>query len=235
MRALASLRTKLSLLWAVSLVCGNCALSAPRFVLDVSETPKLEDWGRQALRTAKEWHPRIVNLLLSDGFVVHEQIVLRIKKSKKGIAGTSGAKITIHSNWVDSHPEDLGLVIHELVHVVQRYPKHEPGWITEGIADYIRWAIYEGKPLKEFPVPDQPQAFRGGYQVAAGFFLWLETHRSAGIVRQLNRIQRGGGYREDWVKEKTGASWKELWHEYRGFRRRLNRTKSSATPIDPSQ
>ena len=27
------------------------------------------------------------------------------------------------------------------------YPDFDPGWLTEGIADYIRWHLYEEKPL----------------------------------------------------------------------------------------
>ena len=40
--------------------------------------------------------------------------------------------------------------IHELCHVVQSYPNGNPLWVTEGIADYVRWAIYEKKPHQWF-------------------------------------------------------------------------------------
>jgi hypothetical protein len=53
--------------------------------------------------------------------------------------------ITISGKWITEHPDDLGMVIHELVHVVQGYPnsRHKAGWLVEGIADYIRWWRYE--------------------------------------------------------------------------------------------
>ena len=33
--------------------------------------------------------------------------------------------------------------MHELVHVVQQYRRRPPGWLVEGIPDYIRWYLYE--------------------------------------------------------------------------------------------
>ena len=40
--------------------------------------------------------------------------------------------------FASEHPEDTGMVIHELTHIIQNYPSPDPGWVTEGIADYIR-------------------------------------------------------------------------------------------------
>ena len=48
--------------------------------------------------------------------------------------------------------EAIGSVVHELVHVVQEYGRarrenpeatRSPGWLVEGLADYIRWFLYE--------------------------------------------------------------------------------------------
>ena len=63
-----------------------------------------------------------------------------IRKEANFPAFTSGATITINGKWIAEHPDDLGRVIHELVHGVQSYPgrRGAPGWLTEGIADCVR-------------------------------------------------------------------------------------------------
>ena len=50
------------------------------------------------------------------------------------VGGTAGARIGVSSGWVKKRPGDFGLVIHELVHVIQDYRGGGVGWVTEGIA-----------------------------------------------------------------------------------------------------
>ena len=40
------------------------------------------------------------------------------------------------AQWISDHPDDFGMVIHELIHVIQAYPAagDKPGWLVEGIA-----------------------------------------------------------------------------------------------------
>jgi hypothetical protein len=182
--------------------------------LDVSEVPELQAWGETARDLLVRWHPRIVNLLPSEGFVAPRRIELTLRKSDQGVGGTSGQRIVVSSHWIEKHPEDLGLVIHELVHVVQGYPKPHPGWITEGIADYVRWAIYEGKPLAWFPAGRKPDGYLAGYRVAAGFFLWLESDAAPGIVKKLNTRMRKQTYDDALFEEATGKTLDVLWGEY---------------------
>jgi hypothetical protein len=111
--------------------------------------------------------------------------------------------------------EDIGCVYHELVHVIQNYGLRVSGWLTEGIADYLRWAIYEGKSQDWFPFTDKPQGYRDSYQVAGGFFLWLESDRCPGVVNKLNTALRKRTYKdESFFKEETGRTIDELWADY---------------------
>ena len=183
--------------------------------LDVSATPDLKDWGEKARRTVIQWYPRLCNVLPTKGFTPPCTVTLRFKKTDKGIAGTSGSLIVISSHWVESHPEDIGFVVHELTHVVQDYGNSGgPWWITEGIADYIRWAIYEGKPLAWFPRPRKSGAYKQGYRVTAGFLLWLESDKAPGIVKKLNTAMRRHAYSDAVFKDATGQSLDALWNEY---------------------
>ncbi len=182
--------------------------------LDTTEVPEYAEWGRTAQRLMQDWYPRITNLLSSPSATSPSEISLKLKQSEKGIAATSGTKIVVFSSWIEKHPEDFGVVIHELTHVIQQYPSKNPGWVTEGIADYIRWAIYEGKPLRFFPVPKGDDGYKKGYQVAAGFFLWLETYEAPGIVRRLNTAMRNSEFEISLFKKLTGDDIDTLWKRY---------------------
>lgn len=183
--------------------------------LDVSQVPDLKDWGVDAAHLILEWHPRICNLLPTKGITPPREITLRIVQSNEGVAATSGNVITVSSHWIEKHPEDIGLTIHELVHVIQGYPNADSWWITEGIADYIRRVVYEGQPRRFFPIPQKDQGYQQGYNTAAGFLFWLETERAPGIVNRLNTALRTGTYDESLFQEQTKQSLDELWADYR--------------------
>ena len=72
----------------------------------------------------------------------------------RGVAATRGTQVQCSADWFrrNLRGEAKGAVVHELVHVVQQYGRarttnpdavRPPGWLTEGIADYIRWYLYE--------------------------------------------------------------------------------------------
>lgn len=182
--------------------------------LNAEQVPHLQPWGEQARELMIEWHPRLSNMLSSKGFEPATEIHLMLKKTEKGVAATSGRTITVSSHWIESRPEDIGLIIHEQIHVIQGYPSGNPWWITEGIADYLRWAIYEGKPQSWFPRPKRPQGYQSGYQVMGGFLLWLETERAPGIVRKLNTAMRKKAYNAALFEAETGLTLDELWDRY---------------------
>lgn len=182
--------------------------------LDTSQVPELRQWGEEARALIVQWHARISNLLPTAGFKPPRRVSLTLRKSDQGIGGTSGTHISVSSHWIEKHPEDLGLVFHELVHVIQAYPSAEPGWLTEGIADYLRWGIYEGKEQAWFPRPRKEQGYRQGYQVAGGFLMWLESDKAPGIVKKLNTAMRNRTYSDRIFSVETGQSLDELWHEY---------------------
>jgi len=184
-------------------------------VNDVNDSPRLVEWGKTAKVLIEEWHHRIANLIPTKGFEVPTEVSLKIRKSSRGIGGTSGGRITVSSGWIEKHPDDIGLVFHELVHVIQDYKGSGSGWVTEGIADYLRWAIYEGKDQNWFPVSEKPQGYKDSYQVAGGFFLWLETDACPGIVNKLNTAIRRGTYKDEtFFKEVSGHTIDSLWADY---------------------
>ena len=55
------------------------------------------------------------------------------------VAQTSGGRIMLSTPYLLKAPDDLGVLAHEMTHVVQAYSSPRPGWLTEGIADYVRY------------------------------------------------------------------------------------------------
>ena len=192
------------------------ARAAAAVTIDTSAAPEHAKWAEQAKPVAEAWLPRLVNLLAVPGSgAVPDNIKVTVTPAYKGVAAASGDRITMASEWVREHPEDaVGALIHELVHVIQGYPGGSEHWLTEGIADYVRWGIYEGKPPGYFPRPGKPQGYRDAYQVAAGFLLWLESGEAPGIVRSCHAALKAGRYTQELFRTATGKSLDELWRAY---------------------
>lgn len=196
-------------------VSRGFSLSAGTVQFDLSTSPETFAWVQSVSTTAKEWYPRLGNLLSSSTDVRLPEVTIRISHTYDGIAAASGNVIEMSAKRVVAVPDDSrGVVIHELVHVVQGYPGGSEAWLTEGIADYIRYAIFESMPLADFPRPEKERGYRDSYKVAAGFLFWLESGPAPGIVRQVNAALRNGIYQESVFKERTGRDLPQLWTEY---------------------
>ncbi len=199
----------------VALFCGYLG-QAGTVRIDSSAAPSSSAWSESATQLTREWYPRLGNLLASSDMVRLPDVVIRLSTTYDGVAAASGNTIEMSAKRVVELPEDSrGVIIHELVHVVQAYPGGSEGWLTEGIADYLRCAIYEALPLEQFPRPDKERGYRDSYKVAAGFLFWLESGPAPGIVRQVNAALRKGAYQESVFKERTGRELDQLWNEYR--------------------
>lgn len=188
-----------------------------KVVVDTSETPDLADWGKRAGEACAKWTPRISTLLASDGFDPPKSVTLRFQNDKKGVAGTSGDKITIAAAYVRGHTNDFGMVIHELTHVVQAYPKEKegftkPGWLVEGIADYIRLYHFEPSAPRPHLNPDNT-SYCDGYKTAAAFMAWIEK-RNAGIIKRLNAALREGVFKEKLFQDCAGKPLDVLWRDF---------------------
>jgi len=68
-----------------------------------------------------------------------QKVVFSIDPGYDGVAATSGDRVSYNPKWLKDHPEDIDVVTHEVMHIVQAYKHSVPGWLTEGIADYARY------------------------------------------------------------------------------------------------
>ena len=201
----------LALMFVASLALAREA--PPVFVtIDTSETPELKEWAEKAKKLVEEWHPKIAERLASEGYTPPAEVTIVFKKNMRGVAGTTGNKISVSAKWVTDHPDDFGMIIHEYTHVVQSYPKYDPVWMVEGVADYIRYHVMEPKNAPRFDA--RRQRYTDGYGVTAAFLAWAEKKYDKDLVTKFNVVLRQSTYKEELWKEYTGKTLDELWKEF---------------------
>lgn len=184
-----------------------------KVIVDTSEVPELAAWADKAKAIVEKWHPIISDLLKSDGFTPPGEVKLVFKKDMKGVAGTSKATISIAAEWVRAHPDDFGMVVHELTHVIQAYPRYDPVWLVEGIADYVRYFHFEPK-AKLSGIDPAKTSYRDGYGTGAIFLAWIERTHDKAIVRKLNASLRRSEYKYDFFRQHTSKSLDRLWADF---------------------
>jgi len=200
-----------------------------RITIDTSETPDLTKWVQEELApVVKEWYPKIIKLLPSEGFKAPGRVSIQFSKDMRGVAATGGTRIRCAASWYRRNlkGEARGSVVHELVHVVQQYRRvrrsnsgatRMPGWLVEGIADYIRWFLYEPETHgADITRRNLSRArYDGSYRVTGNFLNWVTGKYDKNIVQKLNAAAREGKYSVDLWKKNTGHTVEELGEEWK--------------------
>lgn len=182
--------------------------------VDVSEVPELETWGETAGKLCVEWYPKICDLLPGEGAVPARQVRLKFHKEMGGVASTSGHAINISANYVKGHTNDFGMVVHELTHVVQDYGRRRnPGWLVEGVADYIRIVHFEPAARRPRVDPDKAK-YTDAYKTTAIFLEWIEKKHDPETVKKLNRALRAGTFDVKLFEEISGKPLDDLWNDF---------------------
>lgn len=197
---------------SISVCCAAQDAPPIKVTIDTSETPELAEWAAKAKKLVEEWHPKIAERLASEGYTPPAEVTIVFKKNMRGIAATSGNKISVAAKWVTDHPDDFGMIIHEYAHVVQSYPKYDPVWLVEGVADYIRYHVMEPDRAPRFDA--RKQRYTDGYGVTAAFLAFVEKKYDKQLVSKLNVALRETKYKEELWKESTGKTLDELWKEF---------------------
>jgi predicted metal-dependent peptidase len=133
-----------------------------------------------------------------------------------GVAATTGVDVTFNPEWFKKNPEDIDVVTHEVMHIVQRYPRYKPVWLTEGIADYVRYKFGVNNPAAHWSLPEYnaKQSYTNSYRITARFLSWLEEKKDKKIVEKLDDSMRQNTYTDEIWKKLTGKTVDELWAEY---------------------
>ncbi|MCW1921140.1 basic secretory family protein [Luteolibacter arcticus] len=202
-----------------------------RYTIDSTKAPALTEWSeKELLPVIEEWYPKLVAMLPSDGYRAPDQVTFEYRDDMGGTpAYAAGNRIALSAPWYtgqlkNEKNETKGCAVHEMGHVVQNYwrarmtnrqPKDTPGWITEGICDYIRWFLFEPES-KGAHVRDVRQAkYDASYRTTANFLDWVIKEKDKDLLQKLNAAAREGKYEEKLWKDWTGKTVQELGDEWK--------------------
>lgn len=183
-------------------------------VVDAADAPELKDWAEKVARVCERQYPMICDELASEGYKPRTLISMALKNDYKGVAAAGGGRITGSVAYFAKHQDDVGAMVHETVHCVQNYrTRNNPGWLVEGIADYIRFFKYE--PGKLGKINAQRARYDGSYRVSAAFLAYVTQKYDKGLVLKLNKAMREGEYKESIWQALTKKTLQELGDEWR--------------------
>lgn len=129
-------------------------------------------------------------------------------------AYTAADTITMSSDWFIKHPDDIGAFTHEMTHLLQKYYDHAPGWLIEGMSDYIRF-VYQGIAHEQFALPAsmKGRSYRDAYRTTAKFLVWLNV-LSPGFSDFLHHDMFYHRYSSDLFVKRFGTDLDSLWKQF---------------------
>lgn len=190
-------------------------LPVPTVNVDVSEIPSAKAWGEKAREVVIAWYPTVTSLLATEDWKAPKEINIVIKKEISAPAWASGNTITVSGKWITERPDDLGMMVHELTHIVQSYPRnrHNTGWLVEGIADYVRWWRYEPEAPRPRIDPEKAK-YTDAYRTTAYWLAWVSRKYDMRLVPALDRELRKGADPMPVFEKLTKKNADELWKEF---------------------
>jgi hypothetical protein len=189
-----------------------------------------EGWSLDFLQPSTGFASQTKEQLIDLYFKVYPQLVkdfnpeatrvvkVKIDTAYDGVAYASRGQIVISSHWLAKNPGDIDVLTHELMHIVQAYPgRSGPGWLVEGIADYVRYkyGIAHEAAGWQLPALKEDHHYTSSYRVTARFIAWVEETQSPGIVKLLDQALRNRQYKVQIWEEQTGKSLDDLWQDYK--------------------
>jgi hypothetical protein len=200
-----------------------------QITIETTETPDLTEWAKKDLApVVRLWYPKLVKMLPSEGYEAPKRVSVTFSASMQGVAATGGTRVRCAAAWFRQNlqGEAKGAVVHELAHVVQNYGQarrtnpnatRTPGWVVEGICDYIRWFLYEPQTHgAEITARNISRArYDANYRISGNFLNWVTQTYDKDIIRKLNAAAREGKYSEDLWKTATGHTLQELGDEWK--------------------
>lgn len=142
---------------------------------------------------------------------------VKIDTSYNGVAYAHNGRVTVSSKWLHKNPEDIDLMTHEIMHIIQSYPPNAgPGWLTEGIADFVRYKYGVNNANANWSLPkfSQKQSYKDSYRVTARFLLWITLTKDKKIVSKLDKNLRSNTYSPKLWEKYTGLNLDQLWVDY---------------------
>jgi alpha-mannosidase len=201
----------------------------------VPEYPQKDSLEREGYKlvfysNATDFSPTVKTALVQTFFAVYptlverfnidaqKRVVFAVDTAYHDVAAAFNGRIIFNPDWFRRNPNDLDVVTHEVMHLVQNYGRSRvPGWVAEGIADYARyryglhnreagWTLTELQPNHHYT---------SSYRITARFFAWLEERRDPQIVDKLDQAAREDRFYDNIWEELTGRTIDQLWDDYR--------------------
>ena len=182
---------------------------------DISQAPDVAAWAQRAETQIESFWGDTAALLYSDKFITPNMvnIVYRTGPNVTPVAATGGGVMTVNTKWCRAHPEDTGLTVHEVAHVIQATSAYDPVWLVEGIADYIRWIKFEPENYRP-RINLKTATYHDSYRTTATFLAWCELHYDSRLATKLNDAVRFGKYNVGLFKQFCGKDVDALWTEF---------------------
>ncbi|WP_235841590.1 basic secretory family protein [Confluentibacter sediminis] len=144
-------------------------------------------------------------------------ITIKIDTTYDGVAYANSGKITVSSQYLHKRPNDLDLITHEIMHLIQSYPYGAgPSWLTEGIADFVRYKYGVDNVKADWYLTEfsENQHYTNSYRISARFLLWVSQNYDQKLVYKLDKKLRSNSYSNKLWNEYTGFSLDQLWYNY---------------------
>lgn len=181
-------------------------------------SPKILDLCRAKL-------PALMDLLGAPGWQPPAKVEMQFSELGGTPACAAGNKIQLGISWFRSNPGDIGCAVHELVHVLQAYPRPrrsppgsevrytKPGWLVEGLADYLRWVVCCPE-RGALPTHFKNRSYRESYRTAAVFLDWVAGRSGKKVLTSWNTALRAGEFHDGLIEKETGKKLDDLWAEF---------------------
>ncbi|WP_020471007.1 basic secretory protein-like protein [Zavarzinella formosa] len=197
--------------------------------VNVDDAPEMKEWTERVARVCERQYPMLCEELWSDGFKPRTVLRLKMDKNYRGVAEAGGGNMRGSVTYFKDHPDDIGAFVHETAHCVQGYPgARNPGWLVEGVADYVRFFKYEAnKPRKLKP---EQAKYNGSYRTTAAFLAYVAEKHDKDVVKKLNAKMRAGEYGEQVWKDITGKTVAELGDDWKESLTESPKTAPKETP-----
>jgi len=197
-----------------NVLAGDSLVSGGYTLIFVSNYPALDTVTKQNMINAFfTVYPKEVERFNKASLT---KIIFFVDTSYKGVAETGNGMARFNPQWLKNHPQDIDVVTHEVMHVVQAYKDYNPGWLTEGIADYVRYVYGVNNKGGGWTLPNYKagQSYENAYRVTARFLLWVEKNKYNKIVDDMDNAMREGTYTPELWTKLTGRTVDALWSEY---------------------
>lgn len=182
---------------------------------------------RDELDAVADWfftyYPRIVEMIDAPLDGVARDLEVRFSDDMKpGVPGyAQGSVMTVSIPFLLGNPAEVrGMYIHELTHVAQAYPGGgtKPGWMVEGIAEAVRYALSPPDDAWRLAVDAIDPAkvdYRHTYRDTAPFLLWIQAQNHPGLIAKLSRAMKDKTYGDRTWTDLTGRNpdeWLAAFH-----------------------